>query len=156
MAQRLPWHAVSGSPPAIALIDVVSLHTRRCCSSCQRRPLHTKLAALHLLQGVERCSVTAHRPSWPNMAASWRRAILCGRPPHAVSPAHSTVRPRCRGLHSLTKTAAGRLVLFAGAPNSGPMLGDLWALDPASGAWAELDPDGQARRSRPSFGPRPA
>ncbi len=72
-----------------------------------------------------------------------------------MRPAHSLVRPRCRGLHSLTKTAAGRLVLFAGAPKSGPMLGDLWALDPASGAWAELDPDGQARRSRPPFGMRP-
>ncbi len=49
------------------------------------------------------------------------------------------------GLHSVTATAGGRLVLFAGAPKSGPMLGDLWSLDLASSAWEELDPDGQAR-----------
>ena len=50
-----------------------------------------------------------------------------------------------RGLHSVTATASSRLVLFAGAPKSGPMLGDLWGFDPASGAWEELDPDGQVR-----------
>lgn len=49
------------------------------------------------------------------------------------------------GLHSVTATDSGRLVLFAGAPKSGPMLGDLWSLDLASSAWEELDPDGQAR-----------
>ena len=48
------------------------------------------------------------------------------------------------GLHSVTATDSGRLVLFAGAPKSGPMLGDLWSLDLASSAWEELDPDGQA------------
>ena len=52
---------------------------------------------------------------------------------------------RHRGLHSVTATASSRLVLFAGAPKSGPMLGDLWGFDPASGAWEELDPDGQVR-----------
>lgn len=52
---------------------------------------------------------------------------------------------RHSGLHSVTATDSGRLVLFAGAPKSGPMLGDLWSLDLASSAWEELDPDGQAR-----------
>lgn len=50
-----------------------------------------------------------------------------------------------RGLHSMTATASSRLVLFAGAPKSGPMLGDLWVFNPASSAWEELDPDGQVR-----------
>ncbi|KAK9839199.1 hypothetical protein WJX81_000851 [Elliptochloris bilobata] len=56
--------------------------------------------------------------------------------------------PMSRGLHSMTATASGHLILFAGAPKSGPMLGDLWGFDPASTAWEELDPDGQAPHVR--------
>lgn len=55
-----------------------------------------------------------------------------------------------RGLHSLAPGAGGAsLVLFGGAPKSGPMLGDLWALDLAPDlAWREIDPDGQAPHVR--------
>ena len=58
--------------------------------------------------------------------------------------------PACRGLHSLTLAAGQqRLFLFGGAPKSGPMLGDLWALSLAPElAWEELDPDGQAPHVR--------
>ena len=53
----------------------------------------------------------------------------------------------CRGLHSLT-AVSDKLYLFAGAPKEGPMLGDLWALDTASHAWAELDAEGKAPHVR--------
>ncbi len=58
--------------------------------------------------------------------------------------------PLCRGLHSLAPGAGqGKLLLFGGAPKSGPMLGDLWALALAPKlAWEELDPDGQAPHVR--------
>ena len=59
--------------------------------------------------------------------------------------------PARRGLHSLTAGAGQqRLLLFGGAPKSGPMLGDLWALNLATPdmAWEELDPDGQAPHVR--------
>lgn len=55
--------------------------------------------------------------------------------------------PLCRGLHSLT-AVGDKLYLFAGAPKEGPMLGDLWALDSASHAWAELDAEGKAPHVR--------
>ena len=49
-------------------------------------------------------------------------------------------------------------MLFGGAPKSGPMLGDLWALrglqgpDQASLRWEEVDPEGQAPHVRCSQG----
>ncbi len=52
-----------------------------------------------------------------------------------------------RGLHTLT-AVGDALYLFAGAPQSGPMLGDLWRFDIASASWHELDPDGQVPHVR--------
>ncbi len=68
----------------------------------------------------------------------------------------------CRGLHSLTPGAGHSLVLFGGAPKSGPMLGDLWALRGLQGGephqaapplrWEEVDPEGRAPHVRCSQG----
>ncbi|KAK9807704.1 hypothetical protein WJX72_006635 [[Myrmecia] bisecta] len=49
--------------------------------------------------------------------------------------------PPSRGLHTLT-AVGGKLYLFAGAPQRGGMLADLWVLDLASMQWRQLRPEG--------------
>lgn len=58
-----------------------------------------------------------------------------------VTPDPDAGVPSARGLHSLTLIGDG-LVLFGGAPQSGPMVGDLWRLDLATLAWRRLSPSG--------------
>ncbi|GBF89617.1 hypothetical protein Rsub_02335 [Raphidocelis subcapitata] len=59
----------------------------------------------------------------------------------AVTPDPEAGAPSARGLHSLTRVCDG-LLLFGGAPQSGPMVGDLWRLDLASLSWRRLTPAG--------------
>ncbi|KAG2502040.1 hypothetical protein HYH03_000534 [Edaphochlamys debaryana] len=73
-------------------------------------------------------------------------------PVRGVSP--DAPSPPSRGLHSLTAASApegasgSALYVFGGAPQSGPMFGDLWALDPAAMTWQELRPEGPAPHAR--------
>jgi hypothetical protein len=55
----------------------------------------------------------------------------------------------CRGLHSVTAVGS-ELYLFGGAPQRGPMLGDLWRLDTATRPlrWQRLAPAGPAPAPR--------
>ncbi|KAI8474475.1 MAG: galactose oxidase [Monoraphidium minutum] len=64
-----------------------------------------------------------------------------------VKPDPEAGAPSARGLHSVTHVGGG-LVLFGGAPQSGPMMGDLWRLDLASLAWRKLSPAGPAPHVR--------
>ncbi|PNH07325.1 Acyl-CoA-binding domain-containing protein 5 [Tetrabaena socialis] len=67
--------------------------------------------------------------------------------------------PPSRGLHTLTVAAAPpdesggnpcrtALYLYGGAPQSGPMFGDLWVLDVDSMTWRQLQPEGPAPHAR--------
>lgn len=58
-----------------------------------------------------------------------------------VRPDPKEGTPSARGLHSVTHVG-NSLVLFGGAPQSGPMVGDLWRLDLATMAWTRLSPGG--------------
>lgn len=49
--------------------------------------------------------------------------------------------PSSRGLHTLVHVE-NALYLYGGAPQSGPMLGDLWRLDLDNMQWQELQPAG--------------
>lgn len=79
-----------------------------------------------------------HRP--PCTQAAARAPCLA-----LSNPTRHTAPPPCRGLHSLT-TLGSQLYLFGGAPQRGPMLGDLWVLDTAQQPlqWQQLAPAGPA------------
>ena len=56
-------------------------------------------------------------------------------------------KPVDRCLHDCFWTTGGQLLLYAGQTTGAPALGDLWAYDPSSGAWAEQsDPPAPARQ----------
>eukprot|EP00878_Enallax_costatus_P003843 GHUV01004059.1.p1 GENE.GHUV01004059.1~~GHUV01004059.1.p1 ORF type:complete len:362 (+),score=97.55 GHUV01004059.1:149-1234(+) len=55
--------------------------------------------------------------------------------------------PSSRGLHSVVHIH-NALYLFGGAPQSGPMLGDLWKLDLQSMQWQQLQPGGPSPHVR--------
>lgn len=55
--------------------------------------------------------------------------------------------PSSRGLHSVVHVN-NALYLFGGAPQNGPMLGDLWKLDLHSLQWQQLNPAGPSPHVR--------
>lgn len=55
---------------------------------------------------------------------------------------------RCRGLQSLT-AVDDVLYLYGGAPQKGPMLADLWALDTKTRQWKQLHPKPAANGWKP-------
>ncbi|KAK9822770.1 hypothetical protein WJX74_006897 [Apatococcus lobatus] len=57
-----------------------------------------------------------------------------------VKPDPQSGSPSSRGLHSLT-AVGGVLYLYGGAPQKGPMVGDLWALNTSSMQWNLLHPE---------------
>ncbi|KAF5839410.1 hypothetical protein DUNSADRAFT_812 [Dunaliella salina] len=66
--------------------------------------------------------------------------------------------PSSRGLHSLTAVAPGpgtlptKLFLFGGAPQRGPMMSDLYALDLPTMEWSKLSPSGSQPHARCAHG----
>ncbi|GLC36198.1 hypothetical protein PLESTB_001369300 [Pleodorina starrii] len=67
-----------------------------------------------------------------------------------------TRSPPSRGLHSLTlaapptgaSTPGEALYVYGGAPQSGPMYGDLWVLDTGAMTWRQLTPEGPMPQAR--------
>jgi hypothetical protein len=87
----------------------------------------------------------ALRGAPPSFAASRRRSAVLWSP-----LPDSGERPCARADHSLNYAPdTGLLYLFGGQAHGAP-LDDLWAYDPAAGAWSRLDPPG--RRPAPRFG----
>mmetsp|Transcript_14114 Transcript_14114/g.38160 ORF Transcript_14114/g.38160 Transcript_14114/m.38160 type:complete len:386 (+) Transcript_14114:86-1243(+) len=66
--------------------------------------------------------------------------------------------PSSRGLHSLTAVAPHpsalptKLFLFGGAPQRGPMMSDLYALDLLTNEWTKLSPSGAQPHARCAHG----
>lgn len=82
--------------------------------------------------------------------------VRIGTDKGAAEVAHVPVKgpaPPSRGLHSLTHVQTkdggpGALFLFGGAPQRGPMFGDLWRLDLSTMSWSQLQPSGPAPHAR--------
>jgi len=56
--------------------------------------------------------------------------------------------PPSRGLHTMTALGSSKLVVYGGAPQQGPMMGDLYELDLGSMRWEQVTPSGTVPHAR--------
>ncbi|KXZ45615.1 hypothetical protein GPECTOR_52g18 [Gonium pectorale] len=154
------------------------LHTHRCDEHVLLLEAAAAAAAGESAAGeaAEGSAGTAQAGGGAGEAAGGRRrATLARVPVRGIFPGDQS--PPSRGLHSVTVAAAPpplppleeaaatagagasagaalaaepstAIYLYGGAPQSGPMYGDLWVLNPNALTWRQLAPEGPAPQAR--------